>query len=47
MKNGIYAQGGLADDAYVIFTPVNADDGNNPITASQQTATFSAEKSYF
>ncbi|MBZ8396668.1 fimbrial protein [Escherichia coli] len=43
-ENGINAQSGLADDAYVIFTPVNADDGNNPITASQQTATFSAEK---
>ncbi|ELO4290504.1 TPA: fimbrial protein [Escherichia coli] len=43
-ENGINAQGGLADDAYVIFTPVNANNGNNPITASQQTATFDAEK---
>ncbi|HAW1374792.1 fimbrial protein [Escherichia albertii] len=43
-ENGINAQSGLADDAYVIFTPVNATDGNNPITASQQTATFNAEK---
>ena len=43
-KDGINAQGGLADDAYVLFTPVNATDGNNPITASQQTAAFDAEK---
>lgn len=41
-ENGINAQSGLADDAYVIFTPVNATDGNNPITASQQTAAFNA-----
>ncbi|TBR67266.1 MULTISPECIES: fimbrial protein [unclassified Escherichia] len=42
-ENGINAQSGLADDAYVIFTPVNAAYGNSPITASQQTATFNAE----
>ncbi|EFD5014065.1 fimbrial protein [Escherichia coli] len=42
-ENGINAQSGLADDAYVIFTPVNATDGNNPITASQQTAAFNAQ----
>lgn len=42
--NGINAQSGLADDAYVIFTPVNATGGNNPITASQQNAVFDAAK---
>ncbi|EFN9665144.1 fimbrial protein [Escherichia coli] len=42
-ENGFNAQSGLANDAYVIFTPVNATDGNNPITASQQTAAFDAQ----
>ncbi|MCZ8781123.1 fimbrial protein [Escherichia albertii] len=40
---GIGAQGGVAQDAYVILTPVNGQDGN-PIKASHNVATFDAGK---
>ena len=41
--NGIGAQGGTAQDAYVILTPANGKD-SNPINASHNVSTFAASK---
>ncbi|OPW88266.1 fimbrial protein [Citrobacter sp. A316] len=43
--DGIGAQGGLATDAYVILTPVDAKNNDvAPITASKTSTDFSADK---
>lgn len=41
--NGIGAQGGLAQDAYVILTPANGKDAN-PVTSNDSVADFDATK---
>ncbi|HBA8936679.1 TPA: fimbrial protein [Escherichia coli] len=41
--NGIGAQGGLAQDAYVILTPANGNDAN-PVTSADYVADFDAAK---